>query len=462
MVYAQTWAFAWDEGFHLLAAQLILKGMRPYLDFFHAQTPLYAYWNAFWMKLFGDTWRTSHAVSALCTTLALWLTGSYVFDRFDWRQNWRLPLAAGAVLLAGLNSQVVQFATIGQAYGLCLVAIVAAFRFTVANVKRDDARFAFGAGFFAGVAAASSLLTAPMGPVLFVWMLWAPGARLKRILAFIAGGLIPFLPLLRLFLQSPKVVFFGAVKFHLFYRTVDWAESEKQNVDVALSWLESPHAMVMGLLVLLGLVFLARNDISFALRRELHLCIWLAVVQGAYLLYVRPTFPRYFLFIVPFVAIISSLGLYYAGTHIGRPDKPGPVLVLLVILMCLGVGRTLNGGKGDYRWSDWEKIAKKVNEVTRAGGLIDADEAVFFLTRRTPPSGMEYDDTHKLRLSKELSAELHVFSKDELEKRVKSGIYDTVASCADDDKMVEEGLPSLYKQKTTIGDCSVFWDRATR
>jgi hypothetical protein len=464
VAYSQTRAFAWDEGFHLLAAQLILKGMRPYIDFFHAQTPLYAYWNAFWMRFFGDTWRTAHAVSAVCTTLSLWLLGGYVLDRFNggvWRQNWRVPMMLAAVLITGLNSQVVQFATIGQGYAICLLAVVAAFRFTVANVKRDDARFAFGAGFFTGVAAASSLLTAPMGPVLFVWMLWASGNRPKRVLTFLAGGLIPFLPLLRLMAISPKVVFFGAVKFHLFYRTVDWSESEKQNLDVALGWLESPHAMLIGLLVLLGLIFMARTNIPMPLRRELRLCIWLTVVEGAYLLYVRPTFARYYLFVVPFVAIISVVGLYYAGTHIGRPEKPIWIMLMVTLLMSLGIGRTINGGKTDYRWKDWQKLAKKVDDVTKAGGMIDADEAVYFITRRTPPSGMEYADTHKLRLSKELSAELHVFSKEERQRRLKAGVYDTVASCEDEDK-TDKGvdLSSLYKQKTEVGDCTVYWDRA--
>jgi hypothetical protein len=462
LVYSQTLAFAWDEGFHLLAAQLILRGMRPYLDFFHAQTPLYAYWNSFWMRIFHDTWRTAHVVSSLCSAGAIWLTGSYVFDRFDggvWRKNWRVPLALAAVLIAGLNSQVVQFGTIGQAYGLCLLAIVASFRFAVANVKRDDARFAFGAGFCAGAAAASSLLTAPMGPVLLVWMLLSPGAKLKKAIAFIGGALIPFLPLLRLFVKSPKVVFFGAVKFHLFYRTVDWSESGKQNLDVATDWLESPHAMLMGLLVLFALIFLARNDIPSALRRELRLCISLSVVEGFYLLYVRPTFPRYYLFIVPFIAIISVVGLYYAGTHVGRPDKPRWTMALLFLIMGLGVGKTLIGGKGDYRWKDWEKLANKVNEVTRPDGLIYADEAIFFITRRLPPSGMEYADTHKLHLSDELERELHIFSKEELLRRVKAATYDTVVTCEDDDKMTEQNLPSNYKQKTTIGDCAVFWDK---
>jgi hypothetical protein len=465
VAYSQTWAFAWDEGFHLLAAQLILKGMRPYIDFFHAQTPLYAYWNAFWMRIFGDTWRTAHAVSAVCTIIALWLTGTYALDRFQggvWRQNWRLPVALAAVLLTGLNSQVVQFSTIGQGYAICLLAIVASFRLAAAHSKSDDARYAMGAGFFAAVAAASSLLTAPTGPVMFLWILSAPGRRWKRAFAFLAGALIPFLPLLRLFLKSPKVVFFGAVKFHLFYRTVDWSESGKQNIDVALGWLESPHAMLLALLVLLALIFLARHEIPAYLRRELRLCIWLCVVEGAYLLYVRPTFARYYLFIVPFVAILAVVGLYYAGTHIGRPDKPWWLMLMVALLMSLGVGRTLNGGKGDYRWKDWEKLAAKVNEVTRADGKVYADEAVYFITRRTPPSGMEYEDTHKLRLPKELSEELHIFSKEEAARRLKAGIYDTVATCEDDDKINEQSLPTLYKQKATVGDCAVFWDKSTR
>ena len=465
IVYSQTYAFAWDEGFHLLAAQLILRGMRPYLDFFHAQTPLYAYWNALWMRLFGDTWRTAHTVSAVSTTAALWLIGSYVLDRFNggvWRKNWRIHLTLAVVLLTGLNSQVVEYGTIGQAYGLCLLAVVASFRFAVATVKRDDARFAMGAGFFAGAAAASSLLTAPMGPVLLVWTLKAPGARLKRFGAFMAGALIPFLPLLRLFAKSPKVVFFGAVKFHLFYRTVDWSESGTQNVEVATNWLESPHAMVMGLLVLLGLIFLARTEIPLALRNELHLCIWLCLVEGAYLLYVRPTFDRYYLFIVPFAAVICTVGLYYAGIHIGRPDKPQWVMLLLFAIMSLGIAKTLNGSKNDYRWKDWEKMAAKVNEVTRPGGVIYADEAVFFVTKRQPPSGMEYADTHKLHLSKELEDELHIFPKEEMVRREKAGIYDTVATCEDDDKMNEQSLPTIYKQKVTMGDCAVFWDKGKK
>jgi len=43
MVYAQTFAFTDDEGFHVMATQLIKAGKRPYLDFFFDRTPLNAY-----------------------------------------------------------------------------------------------------------------------------------------------------------------------------------------------------------------------------------------------------------------------------------------------------------------------------------------------------------------------------------------------------------------------------------
>src|SRR5580704_4288646 len=71
MVFAQTVAFTDDEGFHLLAAQLIKGGMRPYLDFFFPQTPLNAYWNAFLLRLLGESWHGPHALASLETSAAM-------------------------------------------------------------------------------------------------------------------------------------------------------------------------------------------------------------------------------------------------------------------------------------------------------------------------------------------------------------------------------------------------------
>src|SRR5438445_5647294 len=75
LIYSETWAFAWDEGYHLLAAQLILAGKKPYIDFCFPQSPLNAYWNAWWMSVLGQSWRVAHAVAALLTIGAVLLTG---------------------------------------------------------------------------------------------------------------------------------------------------------------------------------------------------------------------------------------------------------------------------------------------------------------------------------------------------------------------------------------------------
>src|ERR1700730_3965352 len=102
LAYSQTLAFAWDEGFHLLAAQLIKSGKKPYIDFCFPQTPLNAYWNAAWMSVFGESWRTAHAVAALATAAAILLTGGFLLSRLP-IQGWRLAAAITAVFTLGLN-----------------------------------------------------------------------------------------------------------------------------------------------------------------------------------------------------------------------------------------------------------------------------------------------------------------------------------------------------------------------
>jgi len=134
-VYAQTRAFAWDEGWHLVAAQSIGRGKLPYLDFCFPQTPLNAFWNAGWMRVFGETWRTAHGVAGAMTALAVLLTAGYLLRRFP-EPGWRLAASVTGVCIFGLNIMVVEFGTIAQAYALCLFLIVSAFLFTVAAVDR--------------------------------------------------------------------------------------------------------------------------------------------------------------------------------------------------------------------------------------------------------------------------------------------------------------------------------------
>ncbi len=459
LVYSQTAAFASDEGFHLLAAQLIAAGKRPYLDFFFPQTPLNTYWNAMWFWLFGDTWRTSHVVAALATTMAILLTADYVFVRFP-VQRWRLALALTTTVMIGVNIVVVQFGTLGQAYGLCLVLIVAAFRLTISSVDRRGVGASALSGLLSGVAANSSLLTAPVAAVLLIWMVYEnrEGRRWMKALAFAGGLLAASLPLLWLLSQSPGQVRFNVFDFHFFYRQVHWSNAIPHDVSVLFAWLDSSQALLLGLLATAGLLFVRfQSGWPRAQRSEAYLCAWLSVALTIHIARAHPTFERYFILIVPFLSILACAGLYSAGSKLYRHDRPFVAAVVFTVLFSLGLTKALYDGREDRKWQDYETIAHKLNEVVPAKALLLADEQFYFLTRRTPPSGMEYADTHKLELPAAKAASLHIVPGSEIKRRIQAGVFDAVQSCEEEDYMKKLGLPGVYKHRVDVEECAIFW-----
>jgi 4-amino-4-deoxy-L-arabinose transferase-like glycosyltransferase len=464
LAYADTASFTWDEGFHLLAAQLILGGKRPYLDFFHAQTPLYAYWNAAWMWLFGEKWRVAHTLSALLSGGAVMLTADFVYSRFP--ATWRLAAAITAAVLTAGNAMVVAFGTLGQPYGVCLFFEVAAFRAAIPAIGSDGWMWAGLAGILAGTSAGSSLLSAPVAPVLLIWILWhsPAGDRLRKLMAFVIAGAIPFLPLVWFFAQSRQAVLFDVFKWHLFYRHVNWPGETEQNLSVITAWLDSSHAFLLTLLAGLGLHHLltVKDGWEKSRRAEFYLSAWIAAGLGIYLASTHPTFTRYFVLMVPFVAIVAAVGLYAFVLRFAPARRPGWFVLVLTILIGIGLARHLHDEWDSYHWSDMEAVAKKVDQVTPAGGSLWADEHIYFITHRVPPSGMEFAYSHKIALAPELARSLHMLSAAEVEAQVAAQKFDTVASCEDDDEIARLGLAHAYRRQEKIGECWVFWDAARR
>ena len=453
VAYSQTLALTWDEGFHLVAAQLINAGKRPYLDFLFAQTPLNAWWNAFWMRVFGQGWRVPHALAAIETAAAVMLIADYVFRRFPARE-WRLEAALVTAFLTGLNIVVVEYGTLAQAYGICLLLTVLAFRLAIETPARRSLLLPALAGAAAGAAAASSLLTVTVAPVLLVWMVWRneAGNRWAKAGAFILGVIVPFLPMLQLFLKSPHAVFFDVVNFHLFYRQVQWDGWQVHDLDVFTAWLDCNHAFIMGTLAIIGVFFVRRSGWAAEIRSEFYLCGWLALSTGVYLMTAHPTFPRYFMLLAPFVAVLSAAGLYGILRRTGASTKdPWPV-ALIILLMAVGLVRGIHSDSDDT-WAQFEPIAQKVDEVTPKGAPLMADEHVYFLTKRIPPEGMNWNGGHKIDLPMDQARPLHVMPRAELVRQVKAGTFATVETCGEGEPDAL-GLAQIYKQKAEINDCS--------
>jgi hypothetical protein len=464
VIQSQTHAFSWDEGFHLLTAQLILGGKRPYLDFCFPQTPLNAYWNAAWMRIFGDTWRTAHAVAALLTASAALAAADYVRRRFP-VPDWQGPAAIAVVLMIGLNVVAFDFGTVGQAYGICLSLEVAAFRAAVAAVDQERLILPAAAGFLALAAANSSLLTAPVAPVLLIWILFhnRKGKRWAKAAAFLAGGAITCLPLAWLFAQGPRQTIFNIIEYNLLYRQVDWPGSVRHDIRVLFAWLDSGQALILGMLAVGGLIFVRRCAWDRAVRAEFYLCAWLAAAEAVYLANVHPSFERYYLLTVPFLSVLACAGLHRAGSRLFAPDRPFWPVFLLGLVIGLGFAKSRYDGRGDVTWSNAEQIARRVGEIPPRGRLL-ADDMIYFILRYPVPSGMELSDSHKLDLAPEIMSQMHLVSKAELKRRIHSGFFDVVETW-DEEAWKEEnwiedvGLSRLYARRATIGDADIFWDR---
>ena len=457
IVYSQTYAYAFDEGFHLIAAQLIAQGKRPYLDFLFPQTPLNAYWNALLIRMFGPSWRAPHAAAAIETTLAVGLIADYVYRRLP-EPSCRMGAAVFTLCSFGLNIAAVQFGTTAQAYGLCLLLVVAGFRAAIAAVDQRGIAFAALAGLLSSAAAASSLLTAPFAPVLLLWIVVANrvGSRITKSTAFIVGAIVPCLPLLWLLAQSPAKVIFDVLKYHLFFRTVNWSGWGSHDVEVALEWIDHSPALILVLLAAGGLLFVRKSGWDRTVKAEFYLCGLLALIETIHLLNAHPTFTRYFLFTVPFLTIVASAGVCAYCAKLASSSRPRAAVIIVCCIMVISVGKRLFQDRDDMAWADVEAIAAKVNQVTPPGAPLYADEGVYFAGRRTPLPGMEYNDSHKLTMSADQAASLHIMRHEELDHMVRSGVFRTIETC-EDDEIDKYGLDTLYSNKEKISDCTVFW-----
>jgi hypothetical protein len=463
LFYSQTSAFTGDEGFHLLAAQLIDKGMRPYIDFAFPQTPLNAYFNALSLRLFGQTWRVPHAISSLLAIGAAMLAAQFVWRRFPASEKWRAAASLTTLIAISMNVMVVQYGPLAQAYAICLLLTAAAFRLAVIAVDRVSPWAALTAGLCAGAAAASSLLTATAAPVYLLWMLVynRAGKRSIKTAAYCLGGVIPFAPAFWLWLQSPRPVMFNLFEYHLSFRTLYWPKTTQHDLEIMTSWIDSGQALLLMLLSLAGLLFVIfRSNWELSVRREYYLCGWLTFGMCAEIATAHPTFARYFILVVPFVAILAAMGLYAISERLYRPEAPYAALALFTLLFALGLGKSLYERSNNVRtWAVHEQMAKKVDEVTPRDAPIFADEEIYFLTRRTPPRGLEFSYSHKLKLPPALAAQLHIVDQDQINRMAAEGKFAAVATC-DDEFLDAMHLDDIYKHKFVTDDCYVYWGHA--
>lgn len=460
LYYAVTRAFVWDEGYHLMAAQQISLGKLPYIDFCFPQTPLNAFVNGAIIFFFGQHWQAIHVGATLFTIGATVLTAQYLLKRFP-APDWRFACAITALVFVGLNEVVFQFATIGQAYGICLFFAVAAYRVALTTPARVSSLYPLACGLLAGIAAGSSLLTAPVLPILALWI-WhydRVGLPWRKAFAFAGGVAIAFLPVIWLYVKNPEQTLFNIVRYHALYRRVDWpsAMANRHDLLVAATLADSTQALTLALLAIVGIWFLLKQS-NWPLwqKAEFYLAAWITAGEGAYLCTPHPTFSRYFLMLTPFITIVAMAGLYAVAVRIGSVERPRLLAGVASGLMALMFSSFYIQSFDQTTWQEYERLAQKIREVTPKGGRIFADEVVYFALGSSPPSGMECSYTHALALPAREEKLQHLVSEPDLKQQFLRHEFDTVQSCSDPE-MDRLGLPAGYPHKVDLDECTIYW-----
>ncbi len=205
------------------------------------------------------------------------------------------------------------------------------------------------------------------------------GSRLAKLASFLVGAAIPFLPVVWLFWKAPYPVYFNLFGYHLSFRRMNWEGAWSHDFETLTLWIQSGVTLILGLLAVAGVLFVARRSGWVrSLRAEYYLCAWLALLMGAEIATAHPTFAWYFLLIVPFLGILAAAGFYSIGSRLHGPDRPRWAVAVLGALVCFGLMRSMYDDSGSTTWHDFDKIAKKVNEVTPPQASLWADEHVYF------------------------------------------------------------------------------------
>ena len=207
---------------------------------------------------------------------------------------------------------------------------------------------------------------------------------------------------------------------------------------------------------------LRRGRLLYVRKAGFYLAAAMAAALAAEEAIAHPTFPQYFIFTVPFLAMPAAVGFCEVAARLSL--RPRWALTALTAVLGLSLANSLVAFKeNNNTWDNIEALARKVKQVTPANGAVLADPAVYFALHGPVPSGMEFPASHLLELPAAQAARLHIVPQSQMERRVPAGGFATVETCkGDEDEMQTLHLPAHYSQSVTIGDCQVYWGFLTR
>ena len=459
------WPLAFGDTYHLLAAQMVAAGRKPYLDFFVQQVPLYPLICGAWLRIFGTSWQAANLFSGLliCGSAAI---VARIASRIYAESEWGAKGAIIAVLLFGLNLQVAQSGDDAQPYALCMFFCLLAW--LAALEARPTIRRLFLTGLAAGAAVNTSLLAAPFFLILTGWCVVqaAKPNRPRRLLWLVFGAAVASIPLAYLAMLAPTQAWFGIVEFQLFYRTAAPGLPKNiasHNLHEILDWVRSIQGAVLVLLSLAGAVFLFDRKAPGSTRRWVGYAASIAVIWALYLSFVPLTWHMYFVLVVPYVSLLAAAGLCQLCARARLSPSSSKILVCTMLLYSLGLAIPMVAGvisRRPGRWAPPEAAARIVNAQTGPHEAVYSDdESIYVAARRLPPHGLENSFGAAVRLPAGEYQRAGLVPPEINEDQLRAGHFTAVVlTKANDDARIQAiRSGGLYSESAETRNYSIFW-----
>ncbi len=460
------WPLAFGDTYHLLAAQMVAAGRKPYLDFFVQQVPLYPLICGAWLRIFGTSWHAANLFSGLliCASAAM---VARIATRIFAEPGWGAQGSIVAVLLFGLNVPVAQSGDDAQPYALCMFFCLSAW---LAALDASPAVMrTFLTGLAAGAAVNTSLLAVPFFLALTVFQTMVfqetgPDRR-RKLPWFVCGAAVASIPLAYLAMLAPAQAWFSIVKFQLFYRTAAPGLPKNiasHNLHEIMDWVLSIQGAVLVLSSLAGLLFLFDRKVPGSTRRPVRYTALIAVLWAFYLVLVPLTWHMYFVLVVPYASLLAAAGLCHLSARRRLPQWRSKILAGAILLYSLGlaipaVAGLLSGRPS--RWAQQEEAARIVNAETGPNDAVYSDdESIYVAARRLPPRGLENSFGAAVRLPAGEYERAGLVPPEKNEGRLRAGDFAAVVLIKTNAARVQAVRSGgRYSQSAETKNYVIFW-----
>jgi 4-amino-4-deoxy-L-arabinose transferase-like glycosyltransferase len=371
-----------DEGAYLFAAKLVAEGKRPYFDFSYPQMPLLPYLYGAWMTLFGASWWSGRALSAIFA-VAL---GLAVF-RHVRSELGRYDLANVAAILFAFSG--LGFAWYPIVHSFVFPTLMLFVAMTLCE-RRTSTWAWLASGLALGLAVDTRFYVLVALPTLvLVTLRREPGrVAVRRLGAMTAGLAAALVPALAFFVASPDTFLFNVVRHHALRSTASGPIGEfgqKATTVMTMLGLGGSDGATTLQFTILFVATLALVGARLVCRERLPASASIAVLLLLVSLLPSPTYPQYACMALPFMAV-SAVALIadvraavVPHPEIARRLRPAALLLLAgyVAVSAVDFHRyvaspsvTSSRTVEDWRIGTINTVAKAVDDLTADGDRV--------------------------------------------------------------------------------------------